>query len=112
MGIFDCETFEMGSSHQLRDILIHFTYESQIAGVFNGITFTYKGVHHSLSDSVEKNVFVFDILPSNLPNKIDQTSGLIKPPSILKEKNSKVEVSKYWDLKSYLWSEDIFRCFK
>ena len=44
-GYFDVETFELPDK-TLRDNVIHFYYESKIAGNFHSITFIHQGLDH------------------------------------------------------------------
>ena len=83
LGMFDCETFEVGEDKTLQDNLVHFSYESCVAGIFHSITFTHRYFTYALSDSIEKNTFVFDYLPSTITNVFNPDTGLLevkKPP--------------------------------
>ena len=83
LGMFDCETFEVGEDKTLQDNLVHFSYESCVAGIFHSITFTPRYFTYALSDSIEKNTFVFDYLPPTITNVFNPETGLLevkKPP--------------------------------
>ena len=103
----------MGKDRLLRDMLIHFSYESKLAGLFNDITFTHKGFTYNGADSIQKNAFVFDYLPLNITNEIDPKSGMIKAKKIPSPRKKKVEESlnsekeeeeayPHWNLCSYV----------
>ena len=110
-GYLDVETFQDKNSN-LIDNVVHFAYESQMAGCFHSISFTHEGLRHPFSSVIRKNVFVYDYLDKLLCNEIDQTSSLIKPRG-KKRKRKKVEADddsdddyqlehQHWDLESYV----------
>ena len=110
-GYFDVETFQEPNNN-LRDNVVHFCYESQLAGIFNGITFTHEGLQHPFSSIIRKNVFVYDYLPKSIGNEIDKKTGLIKPQGKKRKKNGDADDDgededlefqhQHWDLQSYI----------
>ena len=107
-GFVDLETYEE-EDHQLRDFVLYFAYESQIAGLFNGIAFCHDGFIHPYASVIEKNIFKYDYLPKTIGNLIDPASGMLKPNK-KKRKKKKMNVEEieddlenyHWDLDSYI----------
>ena len=103
-GYFDVETFELPDK-TLRDNVIHFCYESKIAGNFHGIIFTHRGLGHMYSSVIRKHVFYYDYLPKSMGNEIDQATGLIKPQGKKGKRSEDMDLENvHWDLPSYIES--------
>ena len=99
LGMFDCETFEVGEDKTLQDNLVHFSYESCVAGIFHSITFTHRYFTYALSDSIEKNTFVFDYLPSTITNVFNPETGFLKlknPPKNLERAIKEISKDRKW----------------
>ena len=118
-GFFDVESFELPDK-TLRDNVVHYTYESKIAGNFHGITFTHDGLNHPYSSVIRKHVFHYDYLPKSTGNEIDGPSGLIKPQGKRRRKKAsqdEIFENAHWDLPSYIkqnWdkNDDIMEDYK
>ena len=87
LGFFDIETFEQGEGCILKDMLLHFVYESRVDGVFNEVTFTHSEFEYEKANKIERNAYTFDYLPNTIPNEFD-ANGLIKPVKINKKEPS------------------------
>ena len=88
---FDIETFEVGEERVLRDMLIHYTYESEVAGIFHNA---------QIIISLRRILKALNHPQPPTPLKTDNSiaNGFV-------HKNIQQKRSKSWDMRFY-WLRD------
>ena len=100
-GYIDVETFELPDK-TLRHNVVHFCYESKIAGKFPRYNFhTTRSCSQAFIND-QKAFFSYDYLPKSMGNEIDQSTGLIRPQRRKKSKEDVAFENVHWDLATFI----------